>query len=228
MPSSAQRGADLDKLTADLMGRSRGAGRRDWLVPTLVGLLVVLLLLSTWLWAANARTAGKYRKANAAKATALAQIRQLTDQQAELQRRLAATADPAQIGSLNRQLADLTGKTQTAVEGKAGAAGPPGLPGLNGAPGAAGPQGSPGAAGPPGPAGAQGSAGAPGAAGPGGPQGVPGEMGPPGPTGPQGPPGQDATTTTTSSPTTSSSSSTTTTTAPAAVAYPDPFPKGHR
>jgi Collagen triple helix repeat (20 copies) len=221
MPDPTERGDDLDRLTADLMGRSRAVGGRDWLVTTLVALLVVLLLTSTFLWWDNAGTAAKYRQANAAKAVALAQVKQLNDQRIDLLTRLAATADPAQKTAIAGQLQDLSAKTSVAVEGKTGAAGPPGLPGLNGAPGPAGPQGTPGAAGPAGPAGAQGP---PGPTGPQGKAGETGPAGPAGPQGPQGPPGQDATTTTTTTTTTSppptttssttASSSTTTTTRP--------------
>lgn len=219
MPDASQRrGEDLDRLTADLMGRSRTAGGRDRLVTGLVAILVVLLILTCWLWAANARTADKYRKANTARASALQQVKQLNDEIATLQARRSVTTDPAQIDAINRQLIDLQAKTAVAVEGKAGEAGPPGLPGLNGAPGAAGPQGTPGEAGPAGQTGAQGTPGAAGAPGPAGPAGKAGETGPAGPPGPegppgpQGPPGQDATTTSSSTTTTTRPGNSTTTT----------------
>lgn len=173
------------------------------LAAGLFGLVLVL-------WWRDAQRSQKLAETNSAlvkernaTATALQQVKELTDEIAVLQGRRAATTDPAQIDAINRQIADLTTKTQTAVEGKAGAAGPPGLPGLpglNGVPGAAGPQGTPGAAGPPGQTGAQGPPGAAGSPGPAGPQGKAGETGPAGPPGPQGPAGQDAPTTTTTSP----------------------------
>src|SRR6184192_928349 len=115
MPDPIERGDDLDRLTADLMGRSRATGGRDWLVSTLVALLVILLLTSTWLWSANARTAAKYRRANVDKAVALQQVKQLNDQRIDLLSRLAATADPAQKAAIAGQLQDLSAKTQTAL-----------------------------------------------------------------------------------------------------------------
>jgi hypothetical protein len=217
MPDPTARSDALDRASAKRDREPSPGTDVPWLVPALVAVLVALVLLSSFLWWTSARNADRYRKANTEKATALQQIKQLIDQQAELQRRLAATPDPAQKDAIANQLADLTNKTAVAVEGKAGVAGPPGLPGLNGAPGNAGPQGSPGAVGPAGPAGVQGPPGATGSPGPAGPQGIPGETGPAGPAGPQGPPGEPA-------PTTSSSTTTTTGPTPATTSHQDPFP----
>ncbi len=193
-----------------------------WLVYVLGAVTVMALLLCAYFWRSATQDRDRFQKASAQKSAALQQVKQLSEQQAELQRRLAGTADPARIESLNRQISDLANRTQAAVDGRAGLAGPPGLPGLNGLPGdpgppgATGPQGPPGPAGDPGPPGTPGNAGATGSAGPAGPQGEPGAAGPagpqgePGPPGPQGPPGEPAPTTTSSSSSTTSSSTTTT------------------
>lgn len=214
MPSPARRSDQLDELTANLLGRSKEAGGPDRLVTILVALLVVLLLISTWLWNANARTASRYRRANIEKAAALQQVKQLSDQQAELQKRITETNDPGQLRQLADQVKALGEQTRIVATSTAGPAGSPGLPGLNGIPGDPGPSGPPGNQGPQGPPGASGAAGTngtsgdPGPAGPQGDPGPPGPQGEPGPPGPQGPPGQDATTTTTEP------STTTTTTGP--------------
>jgi hypothetical protein len=176
------------------------------LVPKLfVALAVVSLVALVSLWWAVGQ-AQQLRRERNAKAAALTQVKQLTDQQAELQRRIAATDDPAQLKQLSEQVKALGEQARVVADGAAGPAGPPGLPGLNGIPGdpgPPGPTGPAGEAGPQGPAGPAGVNGTPGAAGPTGPRGDPGPPGPqgePGPAGPQGEPGHDATTTTTTSP----------------------------
>lgn len=204
-----------------------------------IALVVLFACLAGWFWWQADQSNHKIRRQNqtlaresADKATALAKVKQLSDQQAELQGRIDATTDPTQIKALAEQFKALQAQTQVAVEGKAGTAGPPGLPGLNGLPGVAGPPGPPGQSivGPKGERGDVGPRGEPGVA---GPQGAAGETGPAGPQGDPGPPGQDAPTTTTTAPppttTTSSSSTTTTTTTgpgngPPAVL----IPRGHR
>ena len=221
MPDQQRRSDAIDKLTADLIGRSRGAGARDWVVPVLVALLVALLLVSTWLWNVNARTATRYRRANAEKAVALQRVNQLNVQIDDLSGRLAqaqtANAPLADRQAILDQINGVRHQLDEAATPAAGSSGPPGPAGLNGLPGAAGQDGQPGATGPPGPAGPAGEQGRTGAAGPAGKDGrdgADGATGPAGPPGPQGPPGQDATTT---------SSSTTTTTrrgGPPAVLLP--------
>jgi hypothetical protein len=176
------------------------------IVPKLfVALAVISLVALVSLWWAVGQ-AQQLRRERNAKAAALTQVKQLTDQQAELQRRIAATDDPGQLKQLAEQVKALGEQARVVAEGEAGPAGPPGLPGLNGIPGdpgpagPAGPAGPVGETGPQGPAGPAGAGGAPGPPGPAGPRGDPGPPGPqgePGPAGPQGEPGQDATTTTT-------------------------------
>lgn len=183
---------------------------RERLVPALLALLGLLIVLICFLWWRSADQAGDLRRERNAKAAALTQVEQLTNQQVELQKRLDATTDPAQRDDINSQIDALTNRTQDVAERDAGPAGPPGLPGLDGLPGQPGPSGPAGVQGPPGepgPAGATGAQGPPGpagAAGPPGKQGEPGAPGPPGPAGPQGPPGPSGepapTTTTTTDP----------------------------
>ena len=221
-PSSPTGRSDaLDKQVASRDATPKIAEWR-WLVTTLVALLVVLLLLASYFWNANARTSGKLRHANAALTVANQRAGQLVVQIDELTGRLAAAqaanaplADrQAILGQIDAVKAQLGEATRPMV----GVSGPPGPAGLNGLPGAAGQDGQPGAAGPQGPAGPAGEQGRPGPAGPAGKDGqdgADGATGPAGPPGPQGPPGQDATTT--------SSSSTTTTTrrgGPPAVLLP--------
>lgn len=208
--------ARSDRLDAAQAGFDQPR-RHDRLIPILMTLLTVLFLLTCFLLWRTSRQAAALRSERNAKTTALQQVKQLTDQQAELQHRLEGTDDPDQLRALAAQIADLRAKTSRATDGEAGEAGPPGIPGLNGLPGADGRDGrdgAPGPAGPAGPAGAVGRPGAPGPAGPAGPQGDPGPAGPqgePGPAGPQGEPGQDATTTTTTEPPTTTTTTTTTT-----------------
>jgi cell division protein FtsB len=209
----------LDQVTVELR---KVGGPPAWVAAALTVVLIGLVLLSSALWWANARTAQRYRRANADKTAALAQVKALSDQQQELQRRIDNTTDPSQLRAIADQIRALGDKTaavagRRAVAGPAGIpglpgpAGAPGLPGLPGAPGAAGPPGTNGAHGPPGPPGPQGEPGPQGAPGAPGPQGAPGQAGP---AGPQGPPGRDATTTTASPTTTTTTkpSKTTTTT----------------
>lgn len=213
MSDVVARSDHLDERAEELRQKSRGSNR---LLTALVVALTALILLSAFLWWRTANQAEALRRERNAKAAALTQVEQLTNQQLELQRRLDATTDPAQRDDINAQIDALTNRTQDVAERDAGPAGPPGLPGLDGLPGAPGPagpagvQGPAGEPGPAGPVGAQGPAGATGAPGPPGRQGEPGEPGPPGPpgpAGPQGPPGEAA-------PTTTTSSTTTTTTGP--------------
>jgi cell division protein FtsB len=204
-------------------GRLRRRRENDWLVPVLLAALTILFFATCFLaWRLVVKNGEVVAERNA-KANALAQVKQLSDQQADLQRQIAQTTDPAQLAQLAGRVKALGEQTQKVAAGEAGPAGPPGMPGLNGLPG------TPGVAGPPGPqgpAGANGANGANGAAGPPGSAGRTGDPGPagpqgdPGPAGPQGPAGQDAPTTTTSTSTTSTTTgptTTTTTTQPAVL-----------
>lgn len=220
MSDVTTRSEELDEKEKAFL-RRRSDRESWWLVPVLLAALAILFFVSVGLgWYVN-QQAAQLRRERDDKATALAQVKQLTDQQEELQRRLLATSDPDQVKALAAQIEDLRTKTAVAVEGQAGTAGPPGLPGLNGIQGPAGPAG---AAGPPGPQGTAGPAGANGTVGPAGPAGPrgptgrpgpqgeagpPGPQGEPGPPGPQGPAGEPAPTTTT---TTTEPATTTTTT----------------
>lgn len=209
MTDATSRSDDLDDRVEHLQ---RKVGRNDRLVPVLIVALALLLFASLFLLWRTARQAEALRNERNAKASALTQVEQLTNQQIELQRRLNATADQAERDDLNAQLDSLTNRTKDVAGRTAGPAGPPGLPGLDGLPGPSGPagpagaQGPAGVPGPAGPAGIQGPAGARGPAGPAGergevgptgPQGEPGPAGPQGEPGPQGPPGEPAPTTTT-------------------------------
>jgi len=229
MPNSPTGRSDaLDQTVASLDAKpTRGEYR--WLVPALVGVLVALLLLSTWLWNAKAHALAASRRANAALTIANQRVGQLVVQVGDLTGQLAAAqtagapladrqAILAQIDSVRQQL----GTASKPVSGVSGPPGPAGLNGLNGAPGQ---PGEPGPQGPPGPAGANGATGP---AGRNGTDGATGPTGPAGPPGPQGPAGQDATTTTSASTTTSST--TTTTTRPGRGNGPPAvsLPGGHR
>lgn len=228
MPDPIAASDALDKVTADLARHPTGPPR-GWLIPTLVGVLVALVLLSSYLWWDNAATADRYRKANAAKAVALQQVAQLEVQRTQLLEQLA-TAPVQDRQALLERLDQLSEQSKEAAQPTSGETGPPGPAGLNGLPGAAGAPGQPGATGPQGPAGPageQGRAGTPGAAGaPGaaGPQGEQGPVGPAGPPGEQGPPGEPASTTTTS---TEPTTTTTTTTGPG-IGPPVSLPGGHQ
>lgn len=184
------------------------------IIPRLFGVLALLFLASMFMGFLYWRQGNELRAERDRKAAALAQVDQLSAQQAELQRRIAETDDVGQLKQLAGQVEDLRAKTAVAVAGEAGIAGPPGLPGLNGVPGDPGPAGPPGEPGPvgsPGPGGATGPPGPPGPRGDPGPPGPQGEPGPPGAQGepgPQGPPGEPAPTTTNTEP------ATTTTTRP--------------
>lgn len=176
----------------------------------LLFVLTALLMLSSFLFWRVSSQAVELKKQRNEKAAALLQVKQLSEQRAELQTRLDGTTDPGQRDSLNRQLDDLGDQTyrvvvgETGPAGSAGTSGLPGLPGLSGQPGMTGSPGLPGPAGAAGAAGADGPRGPAGAAGPPGPQGAPG---PPGPQGERGPPGLPRETTT-------STTTTTTTTSP--------------
>jgi collagen triple helix repeat protein len=214
--------SDAEQRSDELNERMEEVGRRsggDKLVPALMGLLTLLFLLSCFLGWQAIRQAQDLRAERNRAATALQQVKQLTDRQAELDKRYAETTDPAERDAIAAQRSELTNQAAQVVKGEAGPAGPPGIPGLNGLPGPAGPQGSQGVSGAPAPAGGQGPTGSAGTPGVPGPQGKPGEAGPPGPEGPQGPPGEPAPTTTTTTPTTAPPHNdppptTTTTTAP--------------
>ncbi len=200
----------FDATLVDLAGRRE----KTWVIPTLLAVVAILFFSTCFLWWRTIYQNQELRRERNAKAAALQQVKQLSDQQAELQRRISATDDPGQLRQLAEQVKALGEQTQRVAGGQAGPAGPPGLPGLNGLPGEQGPAGEPGPSGVNGVDGATGQAGPPGPRGdpgPAGPQGPPGPQGEPGPPGPQGPPGPAAepvATTTTSAP------STTTTTVP--------------
>jgi hypothetical protein len=209
----------LDQKVAGLDARPRREFR--WLVPVLVGVLVALLLLSTWLWYTKANALAASRRANAGLTVANQRVGQLVVQVGDLTGQLTAAqlsnapladrqAILAQIDSVRQQL----GVASKPVGGASGPPGPAGLNGLNGLPGQPGQPGESGAQGPAGANGAPGLAGAAGRNGADGKDGADGPPGPAGPPGPQGPAGQDATTTSSSSTTTTSSSTTTTTTRP--------------
>lgn len=225
MPDPVAQSEALDRVTADLAVRpAYPSTPHRWVVPLLAAVTIFSLLGCGWFWWSATQDRDRYQKANAEKAAALAQVKQLNDQRSALRDQLDATKDPAQFAYFSQLLADnitATGQLvagQTATSSAPGAPGPPGVNGVNGLPGPAGakgdpgqsitgPAGAPGAAGQAGPKGDPGPAGAPGVAGPPGPQGDPGPQGPPGPA------GQDAPTTTTTQP----PESTTTTTAPPAI-----------
>jgi hypothetical protein len=195
---------DLDARVEDFQVHRKQATETQIVPKLFVALAVVSLIALVSLWWAVGQ-AQQLRRERNAKAAALQQVKQLTDQQAELQRRIAATDDPGQLKQLAEQVRALGEQARVVAEGEAGPAGPPGLPGLNGIPGdpgPAGPAGETGPQGPVGPAGVNGTPGAPGPAGPRGDPGPPGPQGEPGPAGPQGEPGQDAATTTTTTTTT--------------------------
>jgi uncharacterized coiled-coil protein SlyX len=206
-----------DRVEAGLRRRRR---ENNWLVPALLAALTILFFATCFLaWRLVVKNGEVVAERNA-KANALAQVKQLSDQQADLQRQIAQTTDPAQLRQLADRVKALGEQTQKVAAGEAGPAGPPGLPGLNGLPGTPGVAGPPGPQGPPGANGANGAAGTPGAAGRQGDPGPAGPQGDPGPAGPQGPSGQDAPTTSTSTSTTSTTTgptTTTTTTQPAVL-----------
>lgn len=203
-----------------------GPGRHDRLTTVLLAILTVLFLTACVLGWYAIHQAQDLRREKNDKANALAQVKQLSDQRAELQARLDQTSDPGQKNAIVGQIGAIDDRTKQVADSKAGPAGPPGLPGLNGLPGVPGPAGPPGADGA---TGAQGPPGISGTPGPPGPQGQAGEPGPAGPPGPQGPPGQDApTTTTTAPPPTTTSSTTTTTTGPGNGNGPPALLGGHR
>jgi collagen triple helix repeat protein len=239
MPDPVAASRALDETMAGQAAPAAPKGMRFfWLIPLLIGLLVLSLAVSCLLWLANihlsdqrATALKKSRQDNAALTIAnqrvgqlVVQINDLTTQLAAAQAAGAPLADRqailSQLDSVRKQLVDAA----KPVEGAAGPPGPAGLNGLNGSPG------KDGETGPVGAAGRDGTDGAAGAPGRNGADGAPGPAGPPGPEGPQGPPGQDATTTTTGPPTTTtSSSSTTTTTGPGqGNGPPVVLPGGHR
>ena len=196
-------------------------GPNQWLLPVFGALSLVLFFIACGLlwWVINQNE--DLRRERNEKTSALTRVEQLSEQQAELQRRIEATDDPTQLRSLAEQVKALSEQTSRVAGAEAGPAGPPGVPGLNGLPGEPGAPGVPGSPGPPGPAGANGangSNGAPGAAGPPGPRGEQGpagptgEQGPAGPQGEPGPPGEPASTSTSTT-----TSSTTTTTQPESI-----------
>lgn len=198
--------SDEQDIADDFEGRvsefqaHRKAATESQLVPKLfIGLAVLFLAACVLGWWAVDQSADLRRERND-KANALQLVKQLSDKQAELQKRLDATADPATREAINDELDALTNRTQDVAGSDAGPAGPPGLPGLDGLPGAQGAPGPPGAQGPPGEGGPPGPQGVPGPPGDPGPAGPPGAPGPPGPAGPPGPPGPEATTTTTAPP----------------------------
>jgi hypothetical protein len=234
MGDEQERVTDLEARAEDFQVHRKQATETQIVPKLFVALAAVSLIALVSLWWAVAQ-AQQLRGERNAKAAALTQVKQLTDQQAELQRRIAATDDPGQLKQLAEQVRALGEQARVVADGNAGPAGPPGLPGLNGipgdpgSPGPAGPAGETGPQGPPGGAGANGAPGPPGPAGPRGDPGPPGPQGEPGPAGaqgepgPQGPPGQDATTTTTTEP------ATTTTTGPGrGNGPPVRLPGGHR
>lgn len=213
MPDPVVRSDALDEVTAKLALEPVPGPPQGWLIPTLLAVLVALVLLSSYLWWANARTAERYRRANAEKAVALQQVAQLEVQRTELLAQLATAPVADRQALLDRldRLSEQSKDAATPTSGETGPPGPAGLNGLNGPAGPPGPQGPPGAAGP---AGEPGRPGTPGASGPAGPQGPPGPQGEPGPPGPQGEPAPTTTTTEPAPTTTTTSTTTTTTTGP--------------
>lgn len=214
MPDPVTRSEDLDAHTADMAVQHQQASPTvPWLVPILGAVTVVSLLACAYFWWSAAQDRDRFRRANAEKASALAQVAQYTKQLDDLKAQ-RATAPPADKDALTARIDQLSTAISEAAKPQGGTIGPPGPPGINGLPGIQGPKGDPGQSitGPAGQAGPRGEAGTRGDPGQTvvGPKGDPGDPGPPGPKGdpgPQGPPGQDATTST-------SSTSTTTTTAP--------------
>jgi hypothetical protein len=186
-----------------------GPGRAEfpWLVPALVGIVVALLLLTSYLWWTKGKALSASQRTNAALVISNQRVGQLSVQVDELTKRLAAAqtngASLADRQALLGQISEIRQQITDAAIPIKGAGGPPGPAGLNGLPGPVGPQGSLGESivGPPGPPGPRGEPGQS-VIGPKGDPGQTGPAGPPGPEGPQGPPGEPAPTTSTSSTTT--------------------------
>lgn len=210
MPDPVAQSEALDRVTADLVVRPTRPIPARWVVPVLAAVTIASLAGCGWFWWSATQDRDRYKKANAAKAAALAQVKQLNDQRTALRDQLDAAKDPAQFAYFSQLLADnitATGQLvagQPATSSAPGAPGPPGVNGVNGLPGPAGPKGDPGqsitgATGPAGPAGPRGD---PGPQGPAGTPGPAGAQGDPGPAGPQGPPGETNSSSTTTQPTT--------------------------